>query len=139
MHPMLLRTLRYLWAGPATVLGLVFAALAVCGGARLRLVGGVVEVGGGRFGALLGRMPRALRFEAITFGHVVLGRSPAVLVRLRRHERVHVRQYERWGAFFFPAYLGSSLWQLVRGRDPYRHNRFEREAFRASGGGTRVA
>jgi hypothetical protein len=50
-----------------------------------------------------------------------------------------VRQYERWGAFFFPAYLGSSLWQLVRGRDPYRHNRFEREAFRASGGGTRVA
>ena len=33
---------------------------------------------------------------------------------------------------FFPLYLGSSLWQWLRGRDPYRDNRFEREAFVAT-------
>jgi hypothetical protein len=40
-----------------------------------------------------------------------------------------VRQYERWGAFFIPAYLLSSLVQLARGRDPYRENHFERQAY----------
>ena len=39
-----------------------------------------------------------------------------------------MRQYERWGALFGPAYLLSSLVQLVRGRRPYLDNRFEREA-----------
>jgi hypothetical protein len=43
-----------------------------------------------------------------------------------------VRQYERWGVLFFPLYLGSSLWQLLRGRSPYYANRFEREAFSTS-------
>jgi hypothetical protein len=47
---------------------------------------------------------------------------------------VHVRQYERWGVLFFPLYAASSLWQLARGRDPYRDNRFEREAFRLGSG-----
>jgi hypothetical protein len=39
-----------------------------------------------------------------------------------------VRQYERWGVFFFPAYALCSLWQAMRGRDWYRDNPFEREA-----------
>ena len=41
-----------------------------------------------------------------------------------------MRQYERWGPFFLPAYLLSSLVALLLGRDPYLDNRFEREAFR---------
>ena len=54
-----------------------------------------------------------------------------MLSSLRAHEQVHVRQYERWGLFFVPAYLVSSLWQLLRGRHIYRDNCFEREAFGA--------
>jgi hypothetical protein len=52
----------------------------------------------------------------------------------RAHERVHVRQCERWGIFFLPAYLGGSLWAAMRGGDPYRDNPFEREAFEKGGG-----
>jgi hypothetical protein len=33
---------------------------------------------------------------------------------------------------FFPLYLSSSLLQIVRGRDPYLNNSFEREAFAKS-------
>lgn len=134
-----LHMLRYLWPSPATAFGLTAAAVMVCLGGKARLVSGVVEVGGGRAGALASFFPRAMHFEAITLGHVVLGRTEAVLSCMRAHERVHVRQYERWGVLFFPLYAGSSLWQLLRGRDPYRHNCFEREAFRAAGAGVNRA
>jgi hypothetical protein len=40
-----------------------------------------------------------------------------------------VRQCERWGPLFLPAYAIASLSAWVRGRDPYEGNRFEREAF----------
>lgn len=64
------------------------------------------------------------RYRAITFGHVVLCVDDAD-DRLMRHERAHVRQFERWGIFLLPAYLGASLWALVRGRHHYRDNLFE--------------
>ena len=69
---------------------------------------------------------------AITFGHVIIGLDHATLTHLRLHEHVHVRQYERWGVLFFPLYLASSLIQIVRRRDPYLNNCFEREAFAKS-------
>jgi hypothetical protein len=119
----------YAWAAPATAVGLAGALGAFCLGATARVVDGVVEVGGGRVAVWVARLPKALRFEAITLGHVVLGATHNALCELRAHERVHVRQYERWGLLFFPLYLGSSLVQCLRGRDPYLHNRFEREAF----------
>ena len=50
----------------------------------------------------------------------------------RCHEHVHIRQYERWGALFVPAYLAASAWQGLRGGAPYRDNVFEREAYAAS-------
>lgn len=71
----------------------------------------------------------------MTLGHVVIAADIAQLIRTRRHERVHVRQYERWGVLFVPAYLTFSLGLLIRGRDPYRDNPFEREAFEQVGGG----
>lgn len=120
------RWLRYLWAAPATVAGLVVAAVPCALGARVRVADGVLEVAGGR---LAGRASaRWGGFVAITFGHVVIGQSHAVLADLRAHEHEHVRQYERWGALFFAVYLGSSAVQWVKGRDPYRDNRFERQA-----------
>ena len=66
----------------------------------------------------------------MTLGHVVLGRDQASLDRSRAHERVHVRQAERWGPLFLPAYLAASVWSLLRGRHYYQDNCFEREARR---------
>ena len=67
--------------------------------------------------------------QAVTIGHVVMGLSPAALEHARPHERVHVRQYERWGPLFIPAYFLNSLWQMLRGRHWYRDNAFEVEAY----------
>lgn len=104
------------------------AALALLLGARTRLIGGTVEVSGGWAGRLAALMPGLRRFHAITFGHVILGVDECCLDACRAHEQVHVRQYEKWGLLFFPLYLGSSLLELARGRNPYYDNCFEREA-----------
>ena len=124
-----MRWLRYLWVSPASLVGLAFAAVALAGGARARRVQGALEVGGGCVRALVERLPEGLRFGAITLGHVIVGIDHRVLELAREHEQVHVRQYERWGILFFPLYLGSSVVQYLRGRDPYRDNCFEAEAF----------
>jgi hypothetical protein len=126
------RLLRYLWAAPYTLLGLALGALAVAFGAHARLQAGVWEFSGGRIGALIARLPEPLLFSAMTLGHVILAVDRYALRELRSHERVHVRQYERWGPLFLPAYLLSSLLQLARGRNPYRENHFERQAYAAA-------
>ena len=125
------RLLRYLWAAPYTVLGLLLGAVAVLAGAKWRQHHGVIEVFGGRIGAGIARLPPLLGFSAMTLGHVILAVDRSTLAQLRLHEHVHVRQYERWGPFFLPAYLLSSLLQLLRGRNPYRENHFERQAYAA--------
>ena len=118
------RVLRYAWASPATAIGLLAALPAACTGAQLRFRDGVVEVCGG----VLGRLPASLPFVAMTLGHVVLARDDATADACRAHERVHVRQYERFGPLFVPLYLASSAWQSLRGRRPYWDNPFERQA-----------
>ena len=60
-----------------------------------------------------------------------IGRDVECLDTSREHELVHVRQYERWGPVFIPAYLLSSLCLWLRGRDAYFDNPFEREAYDA--------
>lgn len=125
-----MRLLRYLWASPNTLLGLGFVPAALLSGGRVRRVDGVLEVYGPAVGWLLRRagvLPGGIL--AMTLGHVVVGRDAAALAGCRRHEQVHVRQYERWGPFFLPVYLASSAAAYLRGRDPYRDNVFEREAF----------
>ena len=125
-------SLRYLWASPATAVGTILAALAMCAGATLRPVDGAIEVAGGRLFRVLSLLSPPPRFVAITLGHMILGIDHIVLSRVRVHEHVHVRQYERWGALFFPLYAGSSVIQVVRGRNPYLNNVFEREAYAKS-------
>ena len=68
---------------------------------------------------------------AMTFGHVVVGRDGRALEVSRAHERVHVRQCERWGPLFIPAYLVASLWAWWCGRGAYEGNVFEVEAYRS--------
>ncbi|HEY3554408.1 MAG TPA: hypothetical protein VGL67_04800 [Casimicrobiaceae bacterium] len=124
--------LRYLWASPASAFGVLVAAVMLCFGGTLRRVDGTLEVAGGCLARASRRAVRPLRFVAITLGHVIVGVDHDVLARVRQHERVHVRQYERFGVFFFPIYLGSSSLQLLRGGDPYLDNAFEREAYAKS-------
>ena len=125
----MIRIAAYAWASPNTLLGLAGGLIMLIGGARARTVQGAIEFGGGAIGrALVDRRP-PIRFRAMTLGHVILGASAADLDAARPHEQVHVRQYERWGPLFLPAYLLSSIWQLARGRRCYRDNHFERQAF----------
>ena len=93
---------------------------------------GVIEVHGPWLRwALRHLVPLRGGAAAITFGHVVLARDQASLDWTRAHERVHVRQYERWGALFVPAYLAAGLWVALRGGHAYFDNPFEREAYDA--------
>ena len=65
---------------------------------------------------------------AMTLGHIVIGRSEHAMELTRAHERVHVRQSERWGPFFIPAYFLAGLIAILRGGNGYRDNHFESEA-----------
>jgi hypothetical protein len=65
----------------------------------------------------------------MTLGHIVLGRNRQLLDQTREHERVHVRQCQRWGPLFLPAYLIASFACCLRGQRPYEDNPFEREAY----------
>ena len=67
---------------------------------------------------------------AFTNGHVIFAVSQIAMDSYRGHELVHVRQYERWGPLFPVLYIGSSLIQKLKGRDPYFANWFEQEARR---------
>jgi hypothetical protein len=117
--------MAYAWASPATLAGLCLAPLA----ASIRVRNGVVELHGRRLAWLLRYLPVGPGgAAAVTLGHVVVGRDRGCLDACRAHEAVHVRQYERWGPMFVPAYLSASLLALLSGRDPYRDNAFEREA-----------
>lgn len=127
------RLLRYAWAFfPGSLLGLIGVPLALLGGGRCRVVRGCVEIEGGGVTWFLRRGMRWLGGNgaaAMTLGHVILGCDQSCLDRSRDHEHVHVRQYERWGPFFLPAYLLAGLWLWWRGFDAYLDNPFEREAY----------
>ena len=129
MVGMLKRSLRYLWAVPYTALGVVLGIFVLLLGGGWRVERGVVEFFGGRLGHGFARLPLRMAFSAMTLGHVILAVDRSALTMLRKHEHVHVAQYERWGPLFLPAYLLSSLVQWLRGRDPYLENHFERQAF----------
>jgi len=90
----------------------------------------VIEFHGGIIDRVLRWVPIAGGASAMTLGHCVLGRTRTDLLRSRKHELVHVAQYERWGPLFFFAYGASSLWQLLHGRKAYWDNAFEVQARR---------
>ncbi|MEO8636773.1 MAG: hypothetical protein ABI587_15970 [Gemmatimonadales bacterium] len=122
------RVLRILWPLPVTLLGAAGAGVARLFGARVALHDGVLEASGGPLGMVLHRMYPPMSVSAITLGHVVLAQDEACLTRTRAHERVHVRQYERWGFLFPLVYVAASGVALLQGREGYRGNWFEREA-----------
>jgi hypothetical protein len=112
--------LVHVWAGPASLLGLLLAPFFT----RRSVVGGVLLCEGASWPRRLG-----WRYRAITFGHVVLC-VDELDDETFRHESVHVAQYEKWGPLLIPLYLSASLREWVRGGHPYRDNPFEVEARR---------
>jgi hypothetical protein len=133
------RPFIYLWTLPTTAIGLVVIALDIVFGNRVRtrVVAGVIEAHGGLVTWLLTHCTLLQGgASAMTLGHVVLGRDAISLDLSREHERVHVRQCERWGPLFIPAYLVGSAIAFFRTGRAYRDNPFEREAYGDTATGT---
>ncbi len=125
-----MKPLSYLWALPNSAVGALLGGIGILAGGSASIVDGVVEFRGALIEkALKHLVPIPGGADAITFGHVILGRNDSALRRCRSHEHVHVRQYERWGPFFLPAYVAASAIAFARGGDAYRDNHFEREAY----------
>ena len=125
------RTLLYAWAAPTTLVGLVAGGLTLATGGKVQVRRGALEFHGGFARWLLER--RMVRASAMTLGHAIIGRNTHCLDSCRDHEQAHVRQVERWGAAFLPAYVLASLWAHARGKHYYLDNWFEIDARRASG------
>ncbi len=128
-HETVSRLARYTWAAPTTLVGLVAGTLTLGTGGRVQRRRGVLEFHGGFARWFAYR----IGFDAMTLGHVILGRNAICLEVLRDHEQAHVRQAERWGPAFIPAYLAASILAWSRGGHYYRDNWFERDARRACG------
>ncbi len=82
---MSLRFIRYLWASPNTLLGLLlFVPLALVSHGRLAIVGGVLELNCGLIVLLLRRCTPSLGgASAMTLGYVVIGRDGPALAATR--------------------------------------------------------
>ncbi|OWW20595.1 hypothetical protein [Noviherbaspirillum denitrificans] len=134
-HPLswLATALGIIWASPLTAFGLLLALPVILQRGKMHVVRepGFALVARGPFAdAMLSRHPFGV-MNAMALGHVVIamrdGLSPRVLV----HELAHVQQAARWGIVFPFAYLASSAWAAIRGKDAYWHNRFEIAARKA--------
>ena len=127
-----LRLVAYAWASPTSAVGLTAGVLTLCSGGRAQLRQGAIEFHGGFSDWFLRRCAKA---AAMTLGHVIIGRDVGCLDGCRDHEQAHVRQVERWGPAFIPAYLLASGIAWARGQHFYFDNWFERDARRACGDG----
>jgi hypothetical protein len=126
---MIVRPLVYAWTAPTTLVGLTAGVLTLCTRGRVQRRQGALEFHGGFSRWLAERW----KFSAMTLGHVIIGRDERCLDACREHEQAHVRQAERWGGAFIPAYLLASVWAWSRGRHYYLDNWFEIDARRACG------
>lgn len=127
------RLLAIAWASPYSLLGLTIGLLGMCRGGRVQRRGHVLEFHGGGAQWFVRHLPHGEFTLAITLGHTILGQTAAALDISRDHELIHVRQFECWGPFMGPAYLGCALVLWLVGRRPYLDNPFEREAYGKSG------
>lgn len=124
------KSLLVLWASPYSLLGMIIGGIGMltlgCG----RFRDGAFEFYGGGTRFFVRHLPTGKRTAGFTLGHVILGQTGEGLEEVGDHERVHVRQFERWGPAMGPAYLLASAWMYFIGRDAYRDNPFEVEAYK---------
>ena len=130
----LLKIPRIIWASPYTLLGLLIGLTGLCFGGRVRIVEGAIEFYEGGTKWFIQQLPHGQFILALTLGHVILGQTDASLEISRKHEAVHVGQYERWGPLMLPAYYLTSCMVYLMGKRFYRDNPFEREAYDVDGG-----
>lgn len=125
----LIKCLLILWASPYSILGVCIGSIGMLFGGKCRLRDGAIEFyeGGSRW--FVCRLPPGPLTLGFTLGHVILGQTGPGLEVVGEHERVHVRQFERWGPIMGPAYLLASAYMWLIGRDAYRDNPFEVEAY----------
>lgn len=127
MFHALLKLILIVWTLPNTLIGLTIGGIGLLTGGRVQFREGCFEF----YGGVVERWLERLNVFGMTLGHTILGQTTNGLQIVRKHEQVHVRQYERWGPFFLPAYLLSSAWLWFQvGKDHYRDNPFEIEAYR---------
>ncbi len=122
------RTLAILWAGPNSLLGLMVGLLTLATGGHAQVRRGVLEFHGGLAKWGLERLMSGT-ILAMTLGHTIIGVTPTALDIARDHEHIHIRQYEKWGPLFLPAYAWCAVVAWWHGQRPYRDNFFEREAY----------
>ena len=125
----ILQILIYLWVSPNSMLGLFVGLLGLVSGGKSQIRNGCIEFYGGFVTWLLARLGTR-GVTAMTLGHTIIGQNKQELDIVRDHEQVHVGQYERWGPFFIPVYLGYSAWLWVQKKDCYMENPFEVEAYK---------
>jgi hypothetical protein len=130
----LLKIAGIIWASPYTLLGLLIGSIGLIFGGRVRIVDSAVEFYGGGTKWFVQQLPHGQFTLALTLGHVVLGQTGASLDISRKHEAVHIAQYERWGPFMIPVYFLSSFYVYLVGKRFYRDNPIEREAYDSNGG-----
>ncbi|QDV24864.1 hypothetical protein [Aureliella helgolandensis] len=126
----LVKLARIAWASPYSCLGILIGLAGLCSGGGAVYREGALEFYGGATRWLVRHLPTGKRTMGFTLGHTILGQNAHELIAVGKHERVHVRQFELWGPLMGPAYLSASAWQWLRGRDAYRDNPFEVEAYR---------
>jgi hypothetical protein len=128
-----LALLGIIWALPVTLFGLLLAIPVLLWRGKAQLIRGrtvALLVRGPLTDFLLARHPFGA-MTAMALGHVVISESQGLSARVLAHELAHVRQAACWGIVFPLAYLASSAWAALRGRDAYWHNHFEIAARRA--------
>lgn len=121
------------WALPLTLVGLLFALPVFAWRGHAQLIRGrtvALLVRGPFADMVLSRHPFGA-MTAMALGHVIIAEHQGLSSRVLMHELEHVRQAQRWGIIFPFAYLASSAWAGIRGRDAYWHNRFEIAARKA--------
>jgi hypothetical protein len=109
--------------------GAIAGVLTIVSGGRCQLREGAVEF----YGGFARWLSKVIGFSALTLGHIIIGRDRLSLELCRAHEQAHIRQVERWGAAFIPAYLLASVVAWWQGGHYYLDNVFERDARRACG------
>jgi hypothetical protein len=125
--------LGIVWASPLTFIGLLLALPVVLYRGHLQWVRNptlALVVHGPVADQILNRHPFGA-MVAMAMGHVVIAERDGLCSRVLIHELAHVRQAALWGIFFPFAYLASSAWAALRGRDAYWHNCFEIAARKA--------
>lgn len=125
MTSWIIKLILILWTSPNSLLGLTIGTVGLLTGGGIQFKRGCIEFYGGIVESGLER----LNVAGMTLGHTILGQTSNGLRIVRNHEHVHVRQYEKWGPLFLPAYLGMSAWLWCQGKDHYRLNPFEIEAY----------